>query len=78
MSLSNKENLLNLKYDFLRRSVISYYARCMNETDTIQQKHYNVPCDFEQLMSFVKDLFYAYLQQEYKGIIKNDNIRNNG
>lgn len=70
--LNNNELLLNKKYDFLRRSVISYYARCSSiDSSDPQSKHDTIPFkDFADAMSFLKDVFYSYLQNEYKEIIK--------
>lgn len=65
MQLSKLENTLNARYDFLRRSVISYYSKCMNMSE-VEQKHNPVPCDIAELLKFTKDLFYNYLREEYK------------
>lgn len=65
MSLTNNELKLNAKYDFLRRSVISYYSRCMNVPED-QQKQFQVPCGFDEIMKFTKDLFYNYIREDYK------------
>ena len=64
-----KAKSLNDKYDFLRRSLISYYSRCMNVEES-QQRHYSVPfSDFSEMMKFYEDMFYKFLREEYR----NDN-----
>lgn len=62
--LNNSELKLNAKYDFLRRSVISYYCRCMKIEDEREQRHNPVPCGFDEIMKFVKDLFYNYVKDK--------------
>lgn len=62
MPLNNNENSLNARYDFLRRSVISYYSRCMSVPEE-QKKHYPVPCGFDEIMKFTKDLFFNYIER---------------
>lgn len=70
MQLSEKqiqnEYKLSDRYDFLRRSLISYYTKCRN-VDISQQKHFFVPFhDFYEMMKFYENMYYKFLREEYK------------
>lgn len=53
----------NFKYDTLRRSVISFFAR-INKDDKLSANYGLEPSDFEVMMKFVKDLYFVYSQNK--------------
>lgn len=77
MPLSSEENLLQKQFDFIRRAVIHYYVYIVKQCSEDYGKGCYNPVEhlpdllnLADLLTLVRKLFYAYLQDEYKGIIK--------